>query len=180
MKKASKLNELLNAFGETGADKMVFENKDIAHLAASGHRILSMRDIEGLEVIAKETLTGISADVVVKEGTKIQNPVHLCFGVLHKRGTQKIKMNIKLQKNSSTHFIAHCIFPKAEKVKHIMDAVIEIGENSEMRYSETHYHGLYGGIEVIPRAVTRVGRGGRYFTEFNLITGRVGSLGIER
>ena len=179
MKKAPELSELLNAFGETGADRGIFENKDIAHLAASGHRILSMRDIEGLKVIAKETLTGISADVVIEEGTKIKNPVHLCFGVLHKRATQKIKMNIKLERDSSAHFIAHCIFPKAERVKHIMDAVIEIGQGSEMRYSETHYHGLYGGIEVIPRAVTKVGRGGRYFTDFNLITGRVGSLSID-
>jgi len=179
MKKAPALSELLNAFGETGADRGIFENKDIAHLAASGHRILSMRDIEGLKVIAKETLTGISADVVIEKGTKIKNPVHLCFGVLHKRATQKIKMNIKLERDSSAHFIAHCIFPKAERVKHIMDAVIEIGQGSEMRYSETHYHGLYGGIEVIPRAVTKVGRGGRYFTDFNLITGRVGSLSID-
>jgi Fe-S cluster assembly scaffold protein SufB len=179
MKKAPELSELLNAFGETGADRGIFENKDIAHLAASGHRILSMRDIEGLKVIAKKTLTGISADVVIEEGTKIKNPVHLCFGVLHKRATQKIKMNIKLERDSSAHFIAHCIFPKAERVKHIMDAVIEIGQDSEMRYSETHYHGLYGGIEVIPRAVTKVGRGGRYFTDFNLITGRVGSLSID-
>jgi len=179
MKKAPELSELLNAFGETGADRGIFENKDIAHLAASGHRILSMRDIEGLKVIAKETLTGISADVVIEKGTKIKTPVHLCFGVLHKRATQKIKMNIKLERDSSAHFIAHCIFPKAERVKHIMDAVIEIGQDSEMRYSETHYHGLYGGIEVIPRAVTKVGRGGRYFTDFNLITGRVGSLSID-
>ena len=138
-----------------------------------------MRDVEGLEVVAKETLQGISAKVLVKEGIKIKNPVHLCFGVLHKKGTQKIKMDVKLQKNASAHFIAHCIFPKAEKVKHVMDAVVEVGENAEMRYSETHYHGLYGGIEVIPKAVAKMGKNGRYFTDFNLITGRVGSLAID-
>lgn len=175
----NELDELLQAFGETGADKGVFANREIAHVAASGHKILSMRGIEGLEVAAKETLHGISARVIVKEGIKIKNPVHLCFGVLHKKGTQKIKMDVKLQKNASAHFIAHCIFPKAEKVRHIMDAVVEIGENAEMRYSETHYHGLYGGIEVIPKAVVDVGRNGRYFTDFNLITGRVGTLEID-
>ncbi len=175
----NKLDELMKAFGEAGGDKGVFANREIAHLAASGHKILSMRDVEGLEVEAKETLHGISAKVIVKEGVRIKHPVHLCFGILHKKGTQKIKMDVKLQKDASAHFIAHCIFPKAEKVKHIMDAIVEVGENSEMRYSETHYHGLYGGIEVIPKAVVKVGKNGRYFTGFNLITGRVGSLAID-
>lgn len=173
------LNELMKAFYETGGDRGVFENKEIAHLAVSGHKILSMRDVEGLEVKAKETLYGISAEVVVREDVKIKNPVHLCFSILHKKGTQKIRMDVRLEKNSSAHFIAHCIFPEAQKVRHIMDAVVEIGENAEMRYSETHYHGLYGGIEVIPKAVVKVGKNGRYFTDFNLITGRVGTLSID-
>jgi Fe-S cluster assembly scaffold protein SufB len=179
MSNISELKELLNAFDETDTDKRIFENRDIAHLAASGHKILSMRNVEGLEVDARESLTGISARVIVKKGLKIKNPVHLCFGVLHKKGTQRIKINVRLEKDSYAHFIAHCIFPKAEKVKHVMDAVIEIGEDAEMRYSETHYHGLYGGIEVIPKAVVRVNRKGRYFTDFNLTTGRVGILFID-
>ncbi len=175
----SELDDLMKAYGEAGGDKAVLENTEIAHLVASGRKLLSMKNVKGLEVDARETLTGISVKVTIKEGVKIKNPVHLCFGILHNKGTQKIKMDVKLEKNASAYFIAHCIFPKAEKVKHIMDAVAEVGENAEMRYSETHYHGLYGGIEVIPKAVVKVGKNGRYFTDFNLITGRVGSLAID-
>lgn len=179
MRDTRNLEPFLSAFKDAGGERSIFENEDIAHLAASGHRILSMRQVEGFEVNARETLSGIDARVVVKEGVRIKSPVHLCFAILHKKGTQKIKMNVQLKKDSSAHFIAHCIFPKAEKVRHIMDAVVEVGEGAEMRYSETHYHGLYGGIEVIPRAVVRVKRNGRYFTDFALITGRVGSLSID-
>lgn len=175
----SNLDALIKAFGEAGGDKAILENNEIAHLVASGHKLLSMNSVEGLVVDAKETMRGISAKVTVKEGFRIKNPVHLCFGVLHKKGTQKMKMNVKLEKDGSAHFIAHCIFPKAEKVRHIMDAVIEIGENAEMRYSETHYHGLYGGIVVIPKLEVKVGKNGRYFTDFTLITGRVGRLDID-
>lgn len=175
----SNLDALMKAFGEAGGDKAILENNEIAHLVASGHKLLSMKSVEGLEVDAKETMRGISAKVTVKEGTRIKNPVHLCFGVLHKKGTQKIKMDVTLEKNSSAHFIAHCIFPNAEKVRHIMNAVVEIGEGAEMKYSETHYHGMYGGIKVIPKAVVKVGKNGRYFTDFNLTTGRVGSLEID-
>ena len=175
----SELDTLMKAFGEAGGDKGILADEDTAHIVANGHKILSMRDVEGLEVKTKETLTGISAKVVVREGTLIRNPVHLCFGILHKKGTQKIRMDITLEKNSSAHFIAHCIFPNAEKVRHIMDAAVEIGENAEMRYSESHYHGLYGGIEVVPKAAVEIGRNGRYYADFTLTSGRVGTLDID-
>lgn len=175
----SELDVLMKAYGEAGGDKAILGNNEIAHLVASGHKLLSMKSVEGLEVDAQETLSGINAKVTVREGIKIKNPVHLCFGILHKKGSQKIKMDVTLEKNSSAHFIAHCIFPNAEKVRHIMDAVVEIGEGAEMRYSETHYHGLYGGIEVVPKSVVRIGKNGRYFADFTLIDGRVGTLAID-
>ncbi len=175
----SELAALLKAFGEAGGDRAILDDNEIAHLAVDGHKLLSMKSVEGLDVDAKETMTGISAKVTVKEGVKLKNPVHLCFGVLHKKGTQKIKMDVRLEKNSSAYFIAHCIFPNAEKVRHIMDAAVDIGEGAEMRYSETHYHGLYGGIEVVPKSVVKIGKNGRYFTDFTLTTGRVGKLGMD-
>lgn len=175
----SELDVMMEAFGAAGGDKAVLENKEIAHLVVDGHKLLSMRGVEGLEVDARETLTGISAKIMVKEGINIKNPVHLCFGILHKKGTQKITMDVTLEKNSSSHFIAHCIFPNAEKVRHIMDAVVEIGEGAEMRYSETHFHGLYGGIEVIPKSVVKIREKGRYFADFTLTIGRVGKLGMD-
>ncbi len=175
----SELDELMHAFGEAGGDRGVLADKETAHLAAGGHRILSMRAVEGLEVKARETFSGIDAKVVVKRGVKIKNPVHMCFGVLRKKGTQKIKMRVKLEEDSSAQFIAHCLFPKAEKVRHIMDAVVEVGEGAEMKYSEVHYHGPYGGIEVVPRLVVNVGKNGRYYTDFTLVNGRVGKLAID-
>jgi Fe-S cluster assembly scaffold protein SufB len=175
----SELDELMHAFGEAGGNRGVLADRETAHLAAGGHKILSMRGIEGLEVKARERFSGIDAKITVKRGVKIKNPVHMCFSVLHKKGTQKIKMRVKLEEDSSARFIAHCLFPKAEKVRHIMDAVVEIGEGAEMRYSEVHYHGPYGGIEVVPKLVVNVGKNGRYYTDFTLVNGRVGKLAID-
>jgi Fe-S cluster assembly scaffold protein SufB len=175
----SELDELMKAFGEAGGDKSALADSGTAHLAASGHAILSSRTVEGLDVDAREVPEGISARIHVHEGVKLGKPVHLCFGVLHKEGTQEIKMDVMLEKGSSAMFIAHCIFPNAEKVRHLMDAVVEIGEGAEMRYSETHYHGPYGGIEVVPKLAVKVHKNGRYFTDFTLTTGRVGKLGID-
>src|SRR4030067_1134745 len=116
----SELDELMHAFGEAGGDHGVLADQETAHLAAGGHKILSMRGIEGLEVKARETFSGIDAKITVKRGVKIKNPVPTCFGVLHKKGTQQIKRRVKLEKDSSAPFIAHCMFPNAEKVRNIM------------------------------------------------------------
>jgi uncharacterized protein len=175
----SELNDLLQAFGEAGGDTGALADGNTAHLAASGHRILSSRTVEGLEVIARETESGISARVTVRAGVKIRNPVHLCFGILHREGTQRIDMDVRLEAGAAAQFIAHCVFPRAEKVLHVMNAAVSVGEGAEMRYSETHYHGMHGGVEVVPRAVVKVGRKGRYFSDFTLTTGRVGKLSLD-
>ena len=82
----SELEELMEIFGESGGDRSILADEDIAHLAVSGHKILSMRSVEGIRVEAEETATGIAAKVRVLEGTVIKNPVHLCFGMLHRKG----------------------------------------------------------------------------------------------
>ncbi len=175
----SEMDELMAVFNKTGGDHAVLADHSTAHLVAHGHSILSSRTVDGLEVKARETGTGINARIMVRAGACIAQPVHLCFGVVHRKGTQKIAMDVAIGDGASVTFIAHCLFPNAEKVKHIMDASISVGEGAEMRYSETHYHGLSGGIEVLPRLAVAVGRGGRYYTDFTLTTGRVGRLALD-
>jgi hypothetical protein len=175
----SELDELTACMAGAGGDAAALGDAAVAHLAASGHRIVSSRTVEGLEVDARETATGIAARVTLNKGVKLRNPVHLCFGVLHREGTQTIDMEVTLEEGSSAHIIAHCLFPRAEKVRHIMDASVTVGDGAELRYSETHYHGPHGGVEVRPTLSVTVGRNGRYFTDFTLTTGRVGRLAID-
>ncbi len=175
----SELEKLLEAFGFAGGDRSILENRDVAHMVAVGHKILSARDVEGLEVEARETRDGITARVIVRKGVKIDQPVHMCFGVLHKRGTQRIRMDVRMEENSSACLIAHCLFPHAERVRHIMDANVDVGRNAEMHYMESHFHGPYGGIDVVPKARITIGENGRYFSDFTLTTGRVGRLDID-
>jgi len=71
------------------------------------------------------------------------------------------------------------MFPNAESVAHRMEAHIEVGEGAELRHTEGHFHGTYGGAEVRPRARVKVRSGGRYLSDFSLTEGRVGLMNIE-
>jgi Fe-S cluster assembly scaffold protein SufB len=88
-------------------------------------------------------------------------------------------MKVDAQDDSEVSVIAHCIFPNAVKVIHKMDADINIGANAKFDYKETHYHGEDGGIEVIPKAKVRVGKGGVWQSTFSLSQGLVGKLDYD-
>jgi hypothetical protein len=173
------LDTLLDALRQTGEDRRVLEVADTAHLVAEGGRILSARALPGLEFEPRETATGIAARVRVLAGVRIAHPVHLCVGVVHPRGLQRIRMDICLEQGASACFVAHCLFPRAEEVRHEMEAQVEVGEAAELAYAEVHYHGPYGGTTVIPRSTVTVGRNGRYRGDFTLTAGRVGSLDLD-
>jgi len=175
----NEFDELMTALGAAGGDRAILEDPATAHIVVVGKRIVSSRNLPGLEVEADATEGGVRLKIRLREGIQLATPVHTCFGVVHREGEQQIEIEVVLERNSSARFIAHCLFPKAEHVRHIMDAHIEIGEGASMGYQERHFHGPHGGIEVIPRAVVRIGKGGRYSSDFTLTDGRVGSLDID-
>lgn len=60
-----------------------------------------------------------------------------------------------------------------------MEAQIHIQEKASLRYQESHYHGMYGGIEVRPRATIRLDKDAHYRSDFSLVQGRVGLLYVD-
>jgi Fe-S cluster assembly scaffold protein SufB len=170
---------MIDAYEKAGGDKSALQSRDVAKLVIHENRVLSADSVKGLKLETKETETGVNVNLLVEEGAKIPHPVHLCFGVLPKEGLQEIVFKVKAGDNSQVHVIAHCIFPSAVKVIHKMDADIEIGSNARFDYKETHYHGEFGGIEVIPKARVKVGKGGVWQSTFSLSQGLVGKLDYD-
>ena len=170
---------LVDAYEKAGGDTSALSNKDVAKLVVHENRVLSADGVEGIKIEAKETQAGVDILFLVEEGVKIKNTVHLCFGVLPQEGLQQIVLKMNIQDNSEVNVIAHCIFPNAVKVVHKMDASIEIGNNAKFIYKETHYHGDFGGIEVIPKARITLGERALYENTFSLIQGCVGKLDFD-
>jgi Fe-S cluster assembly scaffold protein SufB len=171
--------DLLTALAAAGGDVAVLGDPATAHVAASGHALLSHRTVPGIEIAAHAGRDAIEASVTVRAGLRAANPIHLCFGVVEPEGTQRIRMRVRLEAGAAAAFVAHCLFPNARRVQHLMDAVIDVEEHAEMRYAEGHYHGPFGGIEVVPKALFRLAPHARLVSDFSLTTGRVGALAID-
>jgi Fe-S cluster assembly scaffold protein SufB len=116
---------------------------------------------------------------VVEPEAHLEKPVHLCFGMLPAEGLQEIIADYEIGARARVEFVAHCTFPNALRLRHVMDAHIHVGAGAAMSYSEAHFHGPHGGIEVRPKAQVIVDEGGRFATSFSLIHGRVGALAFD-
>lgn len=170
---------IAQAYEASGGDASQLFDKQFAGLVVSHNRILFSNSIPGVRIEGAETPTGARAKITVEPGTVVKNPVHLCFGVIPKEGLQEIISEFEIGEGAKVTFLAHCSFPNAVKVKHVMDAKIHVGRHAEMTYSETHYHGEDGGVEVLPVARVIVEEGGVFKNQFKLIKGAAGEVRLQ-
>lgn len=157
----------------------VLNNPDIAHVFIHHNKVVKTQSVPGLKVETEEDEDKVKVNVTIDKNAKIKNPVHMCFGMMPKTGVQKIVMDVKALDNSSVNILAHCAFPNAEKIKHVMDAKISIGKNASYSYFERHIHGKSGGVEVIPKAKIELMENARFYSEFELLKGRAGLIDID-
>ncbi len=164
---------------EAAQIESAISDPETAHLTINKDEVVSSRDITGLNVDPRKIEDGVEVDIIVEESTVIENPVHLCFGVTGEEALQNIVMHIDVKKDAQIGILAHCVFPNAEDVKHVMDADIHVGENAEYTYLEKHIHSPEGGIEVVASAEVELEKGAVFKTDFELKEGRVGLLEID-
>ena len=170
--------DILTVLYDTYPEAALLKRPGTAHMIVEGHRLMSRQTVPGVDIRTEETAQALSIHIRVAEGVRLEQPIHSCVGMLAPRGTQNIRLRVELEPGSSAQFLAHCLFPSAEIAKHLMEARVEVGEGAELRHTEGHFHGRYGGIEVRPQACVKVHPGGRYFSDFCLISGRVGVLNL--
>ena len=170
---------MVDAYEKAGGDRSALLNKDVAKLVVHENRVLSADGVPGVRLRYEHKENGIMAELLVEEGIKVKHPVHLCFGILPEEGLQEIGLQVEVGSGAEVRVIAHCIFPNAVHIIHKMDAVITIGDNASFNYGETHYHGDFGGIEVIPKAKITLGEKALYENTFSLVEGCVGKLDFD-
>ncbi len=170
---------IVDAYEKEGGNKNALLDNQYASLVINENKVLAKNEIKGIKIKARSIKDGVYVKVYVEDGIVIQLPVHLCFGMLPKEGKQEIRSEFFIGKNAKVEFISHCSFPNAEHIIHIMDNKVYIDEGGEMKYAETHYHSISGGVEVYPVLRGKIEKGGRLKEAFKLVMGRVGLLKID-
>ena len=170
---------LAAAYRAAGGDDKDLKNPKVGMMLVSGNEILATNETPGLHIQGKKLPDGVQATIRVEKGTKLKTPVHLCFGVIPERGVQRIVADYQIEDDAEVKFIAHCSFPNAVEVQHIMEGTIRVGKRAKMVYEETHFHGPEGGVEVLPTMRIEVDEGGSYISTFKLVKGAVGRMRLD-
>lgn len=170
---------IADLYESINADPHQLADPEVAHMEINHNRVLGMHAVPGLHIDVEELADGISAVIRLDEGTIISKPVHLCFGMLPKEGVQRIILDVEIGAGADIALLAHCTFPFAIDVQHLMNAEIRIGEGAKYRYFERHVHSPGGGVTVVPKAIVTVGPDAMFKTEFELLKGRVGKMDID-
>jgi len=170
---------IADAYKEAGGDNKALFNTKNGFLVINENKVLGKNEIKGLKIDHRSIKDGVKVKIIVEEKAKIENPVHLCFGMLPKEGKQIINSEFSIGKNAKVKFLAHCSFPNAKHIEHIMNSKVSIGENAEMSYIEEHYHSESGGTFVYPKLRGEIKKGGKLSEEFRLTRGKVGVLSID-
>lgn len=170
---------LVEAYEKSGGTPEVLRSDKYASLAIHGNHVLGKNEVRGLRVDTEETPTGVRVKVRVEPGVKIPNPVHLCFGLVPSEGLQEIISDFDIGEDAEVSFIAHCSFPNALRIRHVMDSTIRVRRGAKMVYNETHFHGDEGGTEVLPTTRAVLEEGATFENEFKLVKGAVGKLRID-
>jgi hypothetical protein len=176
---ANEMAAMLDAYQQAGGDPGALQLPEVATLVVSANDVLVAHEIPGVHFEAEPLEHGVKARISVEPGVRIERPVHLCFGVIPAEGVQEIIADYEIGDGAEVQFLAHCSFPNAIHVKHRMQASIHVGKNASLTYTEEHYHGQTGGVEVLPRAEVSVEDGGRFLTTFSLTRGWVGRLALD-
>ena len=176
---AREFEAILQAYEQAGGRPDVLRAPRVASAVISGNQVLAVNLVEGVNIEAQEQENGVRARIAVAPGTKVAYPVHLCFGMIPSEGLQEINSEFEIGEGAEVGFLAHCTFPNAVDLRHVMDAHIHVGSGATMRYNEAHFHGAVGGIQVLPTTHACVDEAGRLESEFSLVHGRVGRLDIQ-
>lgn len=181
MKKVSNLDktDLTKELSQITKTDAIFSQPDIAHIFIHQHQVIQSHLLPGLHVDVKEFEDHIEVYTLVDKDTTIEKPVHMCFGMIPENGIQKIIIHTNILENASVSILAHCAFPNAIDIQHIMDGTIKVGKNAKYRYLERHIHGTHGGVKVYPHAKIHLLENAHFYSEFELLKGRAGFIDIQ-
>jgi len=153
--------------------------KFTGHFYVEKNKVFSHFAPKGVAMRAEETKNGVKAQIIVKKGAKIKEPLFFCFGLLGKKDEQFIIPNLKIEDGAEVKIIAHCSFPHAMASRHEMKADFIVGKNSKFAYEEHHYHGKHSGIMVYPVLNVVADENSVFESVFNLTKGTVGKVNIK-
>ncbi|WP_457567229.1 SufB/SufD family protein [Desulfurobacterium sp.] len=171
------LNTLAGRFKQIGFPAEIIEQRKLG-LLIDKNRVLVREPAPGIRLEARETEKGAEVKVYIEPGTKIKEPVNICFTMGETGGEQEISTEILVGEDADVTFKVYGAVADGLSVNHKARTRVTVKKNARFIYDDEHYYGDNSSIVLENYTEAEIEEGAYYLSSFKRAKGRVGNARI--
>ncbi len=171
------LNLVKERFTSLGLPGVLFEEGKF-NLLVDINRVLIRYPVPGVRSEVVETETGVKTKVYIEPGTKLEEPVVLCFGSTKSVEVQSTEGEIIVGEGSDVKFVVYGAMSEGIKLKHVNRLKVTIEKDAHFEFVDLHYNGEETFVELETETEAYVGEGAYFKSVFKQTKGRAGKVKV--
>jgi len=175
--KKNLLDTIGKKFVQVGLPRELFE-KNRFNLLVDRNKIVVRYPAPGVRSEVIETPTGVKTKVYVEPGTKLEEPVILCFGAAETTEVQTTEGEIIVGEGADVKFQVYGAMAEGIKLKHENKLKVRVEKNARFEFLDLHYNGEETFVELETETDAYVGENAYFRSVFKQTRGRAGRVRI--
>ncbi len=171
------LDLIAERFVQIGLPEELFK-KNKFNLLVDRNRVVVRYPAPGVRSEVVETPTGVKTKVYVEPGTKLEEPVTLCFGAAEATEVQTTEGEIVVGEGADVKFRVYGAMAEGIKLKHKNKLKVRVERNARFEFLDLHYNGEETFVELETETEAYVGENAYFRSLFKQTKGRAGKVRI--
>ena len=172
------LDTVRKKFIKIGLSEELF-TKNKFNLLVDRNKIVIRYPAPGVRSEVIETPTGVKTKVYIEPGTKLEEPVTLCFGAADNTDLQTTEGEIIVGEGADVKFQVYGAMAEGIKLKHVAKTKVIVEKNARFEFIDVHYNGGNTLIELDTETDAYVGENAYFKSVFKQIKGRAGKVRVN-
>ncbi len=164
-------------FTQIGLPKELFE-KNRFNLLVDRNKVIVRYPAPGVRSEIIETPTGVRTKVYIEPGTKLEEPVTLCFGAAETTEVQTTEGEIVVGEGADVRFVVYGAMAEGIKLKHKNKLKVTVERNARFEFIDLHFNGEETFVELETETEAYVGESAYFKSVFKQTNGRAGKVRI--
>jgi len=171
------LKDIAQKFVKVGLPKELFDLNKF-NLLVDRNRVIVRYPAPGVRSEVHETPTGVKTKVYVEPGTKLEEPVNLCFGACESTEIQTTEGEIVVGEGADVKFVVYGAMAEGIKLKHKNKLKVKVEKNAKFEFLDLHYNGEDTFVELETETEAYIGENAYFRSVFKQTRGRAGKVKI--
>lgn len=172
------LDTVKEKFVNVGLPEELFTKRKF-NLLVDRNKIVVRYPAPGVRSEIEETPTGVKTKVYVEPGTKLEEPLNLCFGATRNTKLQTTESEIIVGEGADIKFQVYGSMAEGIKLKHTAKTRIIVEKNAKFEFIDIHYNGENTLVELDTETDAYIGENAYFKSVFKQTKGRSGTVTIR-